>query len=387
MKTSMSLKHMFSTPLLLTLGLTLTPGCSGGLKAGGKLQLDAKSGLSAKLDTKATTKKTDEPKKEGKPRPAGELLEEALVAPHRSEESRARDKYRHPKETLAFFGLRSDMKVLEVEPGAGGWYTEILAPVLRPHGTYVTTNFDATGPKKSPLTKAALAFQGKLDQHPDVYDKVQIVTLTKEYELGDAGSVDLVVTFRNSHLWKQDKIEDRVYGAMFEVLKPGGVLGIVQHRACAGDKASRTFSKGYLPQPYVIERVEKAGFVFEADSHVNANSFDTRNYPKGVWTLPPSLALGDKDREKYEKIGESDRMTLRFRKPEAAPEADPEPPDEAPSDEAAEDKTEKKEKKEESAPAADGAKKPSEPATTPADKAESSGAPPADPKGSKEPKP
>jgi hypothetical protein len=140
----------------------------------------------------------------------------------------------------------------------------------------------------------------------------------------------MVVTFRNSHLWKQDKIEDRVYGAMFAVLKPGGVLGIVQHRACAGDKASATFTKGYLPQPYVIERVEKAGFVFEAESHANANSWDTKDYAKGVWTLPPSFALKDKDREKYEKIGESDRMTLRFRKPASSVVA-AEPADDKPA--------------------------------------------------------
>src|SRR5690606_23029830 len=146
-------------------------------------------------------------------------------------------------------------------------------------------------------------------------DKVKVVTLTEKYDLGEPESVDMVVTFRNSHLWKQDKIEDRVYGAMFAVLKPGGVLGLVQHRACAGDDPNKTYSKGYLPQPYVIERVEKAGFVFEAESHISANSWDTKDYPKGVWTLPPSFALGDKDREKYAKIGESDRMTLRFRKP------------------------------------------------------------------------
>jgi predicted methyltransferase len=297
-------------------GLLLALGCSGGLQAAGNLKLDSKAGLSAKMDAK-TSAKVDAKAGPGssKPKEFGPAVDDALSGAQRSEENRARDVYRHPKETLAFFGLKTDMSVLEVEPGADGWYSEILAPVLRDHGKYLVTNFDPNGPEKSPLTKVAKAFQAKLDANPGVYDKVQIVTLSEDYDLGEPDSVDMVVTFRNSHLWKQDKIEDRVYGAVFKVLKPGGVLGLVQHRACAGDKPSRTYIKGYLPQPYVIERVEKAGFVFEAESHVNANSWDTKDYPKGVWTLPPSLALGDKDRAKYEKIGESDRMTLRFRKP------------------------------------------------------------------------
>lgn len=318
--TSGSLPLSSHVPYLLAAVL----GCSGGLQAAGNLKLDSKTGLSAKLDTK-TSAQTDAKAdaEESKPREVGPALDDALGGSHRSEESRARDAHRHPKETLQFFGLQTDMVVLEVEPGADGWYSEIFAPVLHDHGKYRVTNFDLSGPETSPLTRVAKAYQAKLDAHPDVYGRVEVVTLTEKYDLGEPNSVDMVVTFRNSHLWKQDKIEDRVYGAMFDVLKPGGVLGIVQHRACAGDSASRTYTKGYLPQPYVIERVEKAGFVFEAESHVNANSWDTKDYPKGVWTLPPSFALKDKDREKYEKIGESDRMTLRFRKPlaTAAPEA------------------------------------------------------------------
>lgn len=315
-KQSLRWRHDVATAL----GLFMALGCSGGLQAGGKLSLDSKTGLSAKLDSK-TSAGTDARAKteDSKPRDVGPALDDALAGSHRSEESRARDAHRHPKETLEFFGLKTDMHVLEVEPGSDGWYTEVLAPVLKDHGKYLATNFDPNGPEKSPLTRAAKAYQDKLAAHPDVYGKVEIVTLTEDYKLGEPGSVDMIVTFRNSHLWKQDKIEDRVYKAMFDALKPGGVLGIEQHRACAGDNPSQTFSKGYLPQPYVVERVEKAGFVFEAESHINANSWDTKDYPKGVWTLPPSYALKDKDREKYEKIGESDRMTLRFRKPESAP--------------------------------------------------------------------
>jgi predicted methyltransferase len=303
--------------------LALAAACSGGLQAAGGLKLDSKTGFSAKVDGKTGSKV--EMKADGStstPKDTEAALKEAISGSHRSEENRARDKYNHPKETLMFFGLRADMSVLEVEPGSDGWFTEILAPTLKDDGVYLATNFDPNGPEKSPLTRVGKAFQAKLDSNPDVYGKVKTVLLTEEYVLGEPDSLDMVVTFRNSHLWKQDKIEDRVYGAMFKVLKPGGVLGLVQHRADAGENPSKSFTKGYLPQPYVIERVEKAGFVFEEESHINANSWDTKDYPKGVWTLPPSFAQGDKDREKYEKIGESDRMTLRFRKPkESAPPA------------------------------------------------------------------
>lgn len=305
---------------VLGVGLVCLAGCAGGLNASGGLKLDAKTGLTTSLDTKLSTKaevKAAEEKKAAAE--LGAALDTVLAGSQRSDANKERDKYQHPRETLEFFGLKTDMTVLEVEPGSDGWYTEIFAPLLKDDGKYIATNFDPNGPAKSPLTADAKEYQAKLDGNPDAYGKVQVVTLTKDYNLGEADSVDMVVTFRNSHLWKTDKLEDRVYGEMFRVLKPGGVLGLVQHRAAAGDNPAKTVSKGYLPQPYVIERVEKAGFVFEAESHVNTNSWDTRDYPKGVWTLPPSLAMKDKDRDKYLKIGESDRMTLRFRKPLNAP--------------------------------------------------------------------
>lgn len=308
--------YLLSTLGILGVGLVCLAGCAGGLSASGGMKLDAKTGLTTSLDTKLSTKaevKAAEEKKAAAE--LGAALDTVLAGSQRSDANKARDKYQHPRETLEFFGLKTDMTVLEVEPGSDGWYTEIFAPLLKDDGKYIATNFDPNGPAKSPLTADAKEYQAKLDGNPDAYGKVQVVTLTKDYNLGEADSVDMVVTFRNSHLWKTDKLEDRVYGEMFRVLKPGGVLGLVQHRAAAGDNPAKTVSKGYLPQPYVIERVEKAGFVFEAESHVNTNSWDTRDYPKGVWTLPPSLAMKDKDREKYLKIGESDRMTLRFRKP------------------------------------------------------------------------
>lgn len=304
------------TALLIGGAVCSALGCAGGLSAAAGVKLDSKTGLSTKLETKASgdlASKADT-KADAVPE-LGPALESVLSGEHRSAEHRARDKYQHPKETLEFFGLKPDMNVLEVEPGADGWFTEVLAPLLKDHGRYSATNFDVNGPDKSPLTADARAYQAKLDGAPEAYGKVQVVTLTKDYNLGAADSYDMVVTFRNSHLWKQDKIEDRVYGEMFRVLKPGGVLGLVQHRAAAGDNPAKSVSKGYLPQPYVIERVEKAGFKFEAESHVNTNSWDTRDYPKGVWSLPPSLAQGEKDKEKFLKIGESDRMTLLFRKP------------------------------------------------------------------------
>jgi predicted methyltransferase len=290
-------------------------GCGADLKTAANLKLDTKVGLSTKVDVAAKTDavaKTDAPSASSSDAPA---LEAALTSKHRSEDNRSRDKFRHPRETLEFFGVQPNMTVLEVEPGADAWYAEILAPILRKEGKLVLTNFDVNGPEKSPLTREAKALQAKLSGDPTVYDKVETVTLTPTYTLGAPESVDMVVSFRTLHLWHQDGTEAKVFKAMFDVLKPGGILGIEQHRAFANAKPGQSARQGYMPQPYVIEQIEKAGFVFEGESHVNTNSWDTKDYKRGVWTLPPSLALGDKDRAKYEKIGESDRMTLRFRKP------------------------------------------------------------------------
>lgn len=239
----------------------------------------------------------------------------ASVAPFRSPEHIARNVYRHPVETLAFFGLEDDMTVIEALPGEL-WYTEILAPVLREKGKLVAASFDMSAPGIVDYQKKAHELLlGRIAKEPGVFGKVGVAKLSPPngIDLGPAGSADMVLTFRSTHGWLNGGVADQIYSAFFEVLKPGGVLGIEQHRA--GPKTNREAFSGYVPEETVIAIAEKAGFVLEARSEINANPKDTADHAAGVWTLPPSLRLGDRDREKYLAIGESDRMTLRFRKP------------------------------------------------------------------------
>lgn len=247
-------------------------------------------------------------------------LDAALGGAHRSAENRARDVYRHPKETLTFFGFRSDMTVVEVWPG-GGWYTEVLAPALRDQGKLYAAQY-GVNPPFSYQREYFGAFMTKMGSTPDLYRKVTVTALDFPYELriAPAGSADLVVTFRNVHNWAAEGYgQDAAqlgYRAMFDALKPGGVLGIVDHRWPDPKTEDPAAANGYISEQHVIADAEKAGFRFVARSEINSNPKDTHDHPEGVWTLPPSLALGDTDREKYLAIGESDRMTLKFIKPE-----------------------------------------------------------------------
>ncbi|MCI0518204.1 MAG: methyltransferase [Woeseiaceae bacterium] len=250
----------------------------------------------------------------------GAVLDAAIAGEHRSPENKARDTYRHPKETLAFFGFRPDMTVVEVWPG-GGWYTEILAHALKDRGTLYAAQY-SVNPPFAYQRRYFGEFMGKMGGVPDVYKKVIITSLDFPYELriAPAGSADLVVTFRNVHNWAAEGYgQDATqlgYRAMFDALKPGGVLGIVDHRWPDPATEDPTAANGYISEQRVIADAEKAGFRLLARSEINGNPRDTRDHPEGVWTLPPSLALGDTDREKYLAIGESDRMTLKFIKPE-----------------------------------------------------------------------
>lgn len=242
------------------------------------------------------------------------LLDAALAADHRSEDNRARDAFRHPKETLTFCGLEPDMTVLEISPSAG-WYSEILAPVLAERGTFVAAAPAADGA----AAKYRQRFVDRVEASPEVFSKVQLATfqLPDAIEIGEPGSIDFILNTRNTHGWVRGGNHDRAFEALFEALRPGGVLCLVQHRAPDGDDTpiEERAKSGYLPQAFVVEVAENAGFVVEETSEVNANPKDTADHPKGVWTLPPGLALGEEDREKYVEIGESDRMTLRLRKP------------------------------------------------------------------------
>jgi predicted methyltransferase len=240
-------------------------------------------------------------------------LDQVLAGEHRDSANRARDVYRHPKETLGFFGLTPKMTVVEVSPGRG-WYTEILAPVLRDSGKLYAAGY---APQDTGLNenqeKMRKEFTDKLKARPDLYDQVIMTSL--QGDMAPPDSADLVVTFRNIHNWIANGSVDTIFSSMFRALKPGGVLGIVEHRAKPGTPLEQMGKIGYVTEDYVITAAEKAGFKLAEKSEINANPKDTKDYPQGVWTLPPSLRLGDQDRAKYLAIGESDRMTLKFIKP------------------------------------------------------------------------
>lgn len=249
-----------------------------------------------------------------------QFIRSAVDSEHRSPENRARDAYRHPAQTLAFFGLRPDMTVVEMWPGKG-WYTEILAAALHGNGRLYAAQYDPN-PAAGYQRRYYGAFLTMLGENPDRYRDVTVTTFYPPYSLQIApkGSADMVLTFRNLHNWIGDQRKDGMsaslaFRAMYDALKPGGILGITDHRWPEDSSDADPFNTGYMKASEAIALAEAAGFKLEARSEINANALDTRNYEQGVWTLPPSLALGDKDREKYIAIGESDRFTLKFIKP------------------------------------------------------------------------
>ena len=248
---------------------------------------------------------------------AAARLEGGLAGEHRSEENRARDVYRHPVETLGFLGIEPDMVVAEISPG-GGWYTEILAPLLRDEGTLYAAGADPESESEY-AQRSAKRFMDKLAAHPEVYDRTVVTVLAPgKREIAPRGSADAVLTFRNVHNWLAGDSAEAVFQEMFAALKPGGILGVVEHRGDPESDQDPKAASGYVRQDFVIALVESVGFELLESSEINANPSDTRDHPKGVWTLPPSYRLEDVDREKYAGIGESDRMTLKFRKPEVA---------------------------------------------------------------------
>ena len=227
----------------------------------------------------------------------------------------SRDGARNPAETLKFFGLQPDSSVVEIWP-SGGWYTEIIAPFVAENGQFYGAHFPG-GTDMEFFNRARDAYKAKLEAHPEVYGNAQITEMYTGNMALAPEPVDMVLTFRNVHNWMSRDFQDEVMQGFYDALKPGGVLGIVEHRAAPGSEQDPKAESGYVTEEYTIALAEKAGFVLEAKSEINANPADTRDHPEGVWTLPPTLRLGDEDREKYEAIGESDRYTLRFRKPEA----------------------------------------------------------------------
>ena len=245
-------------------------------------------------------------------------IDRAIAGPWRNPNNTARDKYRHPKETLAFFGVMASQTVIEITPGAG-WYTEILAPLLHDKGHYIGIVDDPASVKADARDETEdlnTKLEAKLAMHNELYALAKLREIDPAAPLlGPPGSADVVLTFRNVHNWVMDGSQAIMFKAFFAVLKPGGVLGVTDHRANPGPPTDG--KAGYLTEQQVIDYATAAGFVLEAKSDINANPKDTKDYPKGVWTLPPTLRLGEQDKTKYLAIGESDRMTLRFVKPRA----------------------------------------------------------------------
>lgn len=246
-----------------------------------------------------------------------QMLQSTIDGAWRSEANKARDTYRHPLGTLAFFGVTPHSKVVEVWPG-GGWYADILVPYATHHGTYIGAVNDpakmANERSRDYYAKQNQALRDKFAANPEVFGKAQLLVFDPAAPvLGKPGSADVVLTFRNVHNWRMSNQAEGMFKAFFAVLKQGGTLGVVEHRADQDVPADDR--SGYVSEAQVIALARQAGFVFDGRSEINANANDTKDYPDGVWTLPPTYRLGDKDRAKYAAIGESDRMTLRFVKP------------------------------------------------------------------------
>ena len=243
-------------------------------------------------------------------------LQAAIAGAHRSEADKARDKYRHPLETLTWFGIKDDMTVIEVWPGRGGWYTDILAPFLKERGTYYAAGVDPQSSVEGQRT-AAKSFKDKLAANPALFGSVKesILAPPTHVDIGPEGSADMVLTFRNVHNWMANDQAGASFKAMYKALKPGGILGVVEHRGNPAVPQDPKAASGYVREEVVIKLAEDAGFKLAGKSEINANPKDTKDYPQGVWTLPPVLRLKDVDKEKYLAIGESDRMTLKFVKP------------------------------------------------------------------------
>jgi len=239
------------------------------------------------------------------------MAEEILQ--HRSPAHQARDQYRHPQQTLAFFEVKPNMTVVEIWPGGKAWYTEILAPLLKDNGKLYAAHFSKDA-DVAYFTKNLAKFNEKMQNNPAVYGKVELTTLQppKAVNIAPKGTADRVLTFRNVHNWMKHGQQQVVFQALYDALKTGGILGIVEHRLPAGQTQDPKALSGYVSEDVVIKLAESVGFKLAGKSEINANPKDTGNHPKGVWSLPPSLKEGEKNKQKYLSIGESDRMTLKF---------------------------------------------------------------------------
>ncbi|KRG45208.1 methyltransferase [Stenotrophomonas pictorum JCM 9942] len=244
-------------------------------------------------------------------------LQAAVAGSWRTPANVVRDAHRHPAQTLSFFGLQPTQTVVEITPG-GGWYAEILAPYLRENGQYVAAVVDPqalpAGGGRDYQQRSRDGLTKKFAGSPAQFDRAAVIAFDPAAPvLGKPASADVVLTFRNVHNWRSNDQADGMFRAFFQVLKPGGTLGVVEHRAKSDVPADD--KSGYVGQAQVIAMAEAAGFKLDGSSEINTNPRDTKDYPKGVWTLPPSNSHDAADAARYKAIGESDRMTLRFVKP------------------------------------------------------------------------
>jgi predicted methyltransferase len=242
-------------------------------------------------------------------------LKSLVDGPQRSEKNRARDIYRHPYEVLTFFGVTPTSAIVEILPGGSGYWTEILAPYLKDQGRYIAANSEKASTSEE-LRKDNAAFDAKMAADPALYGKVETTEFAGDrFPIAPPASADFVLTFRNIHNWMAAGDTDAVFRTFYAALKPGGVLGVVEHRGSADQPQDPLAKSGYVREDVAIGFAEAAGFKLVARSEVNANPKDTKDYSVGVWALPPTYRLKDQDRAKYAAIGESDRFVLKFVKP------------------------------------------------------------------------
>jgi predicted methyltransferase len=243
---------------------------------------------------------------------ADPALVSAVASPGRSPTAVARDPARHPVEELTFFGLAPTMTVVELWPG-GGYWTDILGPYLAPGGHYYIA---LPAPGNDEEDAGVKRFRARIAAEKDRLGTLHETTLgAGHFDIAPPGSADLVLTFRNLHNWMDAGFADQALAASFKALKPGGILGIEEHRGRNDQPQDPKAKNGYVRQDYTIALAKKAGFEFVSASEVNANPRDTKDWVDGVWTLPPTLSQGEKDRARYVAIGEADNYVLKFRKP------------------------------------------------------------------------
>ena len=249
------------------------------------------------------------------PAQAADSLTDLIAGVQRSDKNKARDQYRHPYEVIEFLAIHPESHVVEILPGAGGYWTEILAPYLKDKGLYIAANGE-TASTNDEIIKDNAGFNAKVSARPDLYGKVQISEFSADkYPIAPPASADFVLTFRNIHNWMARGETEGSFKAFYVALKPGGILGVEEHRGRPDQPQDPLAKSGYVRQDVAIQFAEKAGFQLVGSSEVNANPNDTKDYAVGVWALPPVFRLKEQDHDKYAAIGESDRFLLKFIKP------------------------------------------------------------------------